>query len=177
MARRHPCPIYVTTLDILIGIHTTSASVCLWKTAQHRQDYLSRWLIKFRSQYNTKNGPQADDVWRILWRQRKREAVATGFSRRPYATSEWRWIWHVSRIYGITGFMFTGLYRNMPVFLEDDFLILEHKVSFACVWYPSSVLIYKNRPLGNRHENCRLFCQWSVAQQRDSPTGYCLSCC
>ena len=27
--------------------------VSLWKTVQHRQDYLSRWLIKFRTQYNT----------------------------------------------------------------------------------------------------------------------------
>ena len=35
-----------------------SPSVSLWKTAQHRQDYLSRWLIKLRTQYNTKTGPQ-----------------------------------------------------------------------------------------------------------------------
>ena len=34
----------------------------------------------------------------------------------------------------------------MPVFLEDNFLILVHKVSFGFVPYPSSVLIYKNRP-------------------------------
>ena len=46
--------------------------------------------------------------------------------------------------------MLNGLYRNMPVFLEDNFLILEHKVSFGFVPYPSSVLIYKNRPLGNQ---------------------------
>ena len=91
-------------------------SVSLWKTAQHRQDYLSRWLIKLRTQYNTKTGPQTDDVWRILWRQREREAVATDFLRRPYATPEWRWFLHANKIYGITAFMFNGLYRNMPVF-------------------------------------------------------------
>ena len=33
--------------------------------------------LKFRTQYNTKTGPQTDDVWRILWRQREREAAAT----------------------------------------------------------------------------------------------------
>ena len=65
-------------------------SISLWKTVQHRQDYQSRWLIKFRTQYNTKTGPQTDDVWHILWRQREREAVATYFLRRPYATPEWR---------------------------------------------------------------------------------------
>ena len=36
-------------------------SVSLWKTVQHRQDYLSRWLTKFRTQYNTKTDPQTDD--------------------------------------------------------------------------------------------------------------------
>ena len=105
----------------------TSPSVSLWKTVQHRQDYLSRWRIKFRTQYNTKTGPQTGDVWHI-WRQREREAVATDFLRRPYATPEWRWIWRANKIYGITAFMLNGLYRNMPVFLEDNFLILEHKV-------------------------------------------------
>ena len=115
-------------------------SVSLWKTVQHRQDYLSRWPIKLRTQYNTKTGPQTDDVWRILWRQREREAVATDFLRRPYATPEWRWFWHANKIYEITAFMFNGLYRNMPVFLEDNFLILEHKVSFGFVPYPSRVL-------------------------------------
>ena len=39
----------------------------------------------------------------------------------------------------------------MPVFLEDNFLILEHKVSLGFAPYPSSVLIYKNRPQGNLH--------------------------
>ena len=59
------------------------------------QDYPSRWLIKFRTQYNTKAGPQTNnDVWRILWRQREREVVATCFSPRPCATLEWRWIRH-----------------------------------------------------------------------------------
>ena len=33
--------------------------------------------------------------------------------------------------------MLNGLYRNMPIFLEDNFLILEHKVSFGFVPYPS----------------------------------------
>ena len=60
----------------------------------------------------------------------------------------------------------------MPVFLEDNFLILEHKVSFGFVPYPSSVLIYKNRPRGNLHKSPRLSCQWSVAQQKDSRPGY-----
>ena len=72
---------YVTAI---IDIYMTSPSVSLWKTVQHRQDYLSRWLIKFRTQYNTKTGPQTDDVWRILWRQRQREDVATDFLRQPY---------------------------------------------------------------------------------------------
>ena len=144
----------------------TSPSVSLWKTAQHRQDYLSRWRIKSRTQYNTKTGPQTDNVWRILWRQR--EAVATDFLWRPYATPEWRWIWHANKIYGITAFMLNGLYRNMPVFLEDNTLILQHKVSFGFVPYPSSVLIYKNRPQGKPGLTSRLSCQWSVALQRDS---------
>ena len=30
------------------------------------QDYVSRWLIKWRTQYNTKTGPQTDEVRRIL---------------------------------------------------------------------------------------------------------------
>ena len=85
------------------------------------------------------------------------------FLRRPYATSEWRWIWHAKKIYGITAFMLNGLYRNMPVFLEDNFLILEHKVSFGFVPYPSSVLIYKNVPQGKPGLTSRLSCQWSVA--------------
>ena len=118
---------------------------------------------KIQKQYNTKTSPQTDDVWCILWRQREREAVATDFLRRPYATSEWRWFWHANKIYGITPFMLNGLYRNMPVFLEDSFLILEHKVSFGFVPYPSSVLIYKNVPRGKRPIAARLSCQWSVA--------------
>ena len=118
---------------------------------------------KIQKQYNTKTGPQTDDVWRILWRQREREAVATDFLRRPYATPEWRWFWHANKIYGITPFMLNGLYRNMPVFLEDSFLILEHKVSFGFVPFPSSVLIYKNVPRGKPAFNARLSCQWSVA--------------
>ena len=160
---------YVTAI---IDIYMTSPSVSLWKTVQHRQDCLSRWLIKFRTQYNTKTGPHTDDVWRILWRQREREAVATDFLRRPYATLEWRWFWHANKIYGIAAFMLNGLYRNMPVFLEDNFLILEHKVSFGFASYPSSVLIYKNRLQGNLHKSPRRSCQWSVAQQRDSRPSY-----
>ena len=136
---------YVTAL---IDIYMTSPSVILWKTVQHRQDYLSQWITKLRTQFNTKTGPQTDDVWRILWRQREREAVATDFLRRPYATPEWRWFWHTNKIYGITAFMLNGLYQNMPVFLEDNFLILEHKVSFGFIPYPSSVLIYKKSSTG-----------------------------
>ena len=146
-----------------IYIYMTFPSVSLWKTVQHHQDCLSRWLVKFRTQYNTKTGPQTDDIWRILWRQREREAVATDFLRWPYATPEWRWFWHANKIYGITAFMLNGLYRNMPVFLEDSFLILEHKVSFGFVPFPSSVLIYKNRPQGKPAFNARLSCEWSVA--------------
>ena len=170
----HDEPWYIFTWQTMIYIYMTSPSVCLWKTVQHRQDYLSRWLIKFRSntiqrankiqkQYNTKTGPQTDDVWRILWRQREREAVATDFLRRPYATPEWRWFWHANKIFGITPFMLNGLYRNMPVFLEDSFLILEHEVSFGFVPYPSSVLIYKNRPQGKLAFTAQLSCQWSIA--------------
>ena len=161
--------LYVTAI---IYIYMTSPSVCLWKTVQHRQDYLSRWLIKFRTHYNTKTGPQTDDVWRILWRQREREAAATHFLRRPYATPEWRWLWHANKMYGISAFMLKGLYRNTPVFLEDTFLILEHKVSFGFVPYPSSVLIYQNRPLGSPPLTALLSCQWSVAQHRDNRPGY-----
>ena len=52
------------------------------------------------------------DWWNLAhtMRQRECEAVATGFSHRPYATPEWQWIWH-ARIYGITDFMLNGLYR------------------------------------------------------------------
>ena len=142
------------------------------KTVQHHHDCLSRWLVKFRTQYNTKTGPQTDNVWHILWRQRERQAVATDFLRRPYATPEWRWFGHANTIYGITTFMLNGLYRNTPVFFEDNFLILEHKVSFGFVPYPSSVLICKNRPQGKRPMSPRLSLQWSVAQQRDSRPGY-----
>ena len=148
----------------IIYIYMTSPSVCLWKTVQYRQDYLSLWLIKFRKQYNTKTDPHTDDVWHILWRQREREAVATDLLRQPYATPEWQWFWHANKIYGITAFMLNGLYQNMPVFLEDNFLLLEHKVSFGFVPCPSSVLIYKNRPQGKRPLTARLSCQWSVAQ-------------
>ena len=91
----------------------------LVKNCLTRQDYLSRWLVKFRTQYNTKTGPQTDNVWRILWRQHKHEAVATDFLWRPYATPDWQWFWHANKIYGITAWMHNGLYRNMPVFLED----------------------------------------------------------
>ena len=56
----------------------------------------------------------------------------------------------------------------MPVFLEEKFLILEHKVTFGFVSYPSSVLIYKNRPQGYPPLTAQLSCQWSVVQQRDS---------
>ena len=108
------------------------------------------------------------DIWRILWCQRDYEAVATGFLRRPYATPEWRWFCHANKIYGITAFMLNGLYRNMPIFLVDNFLIPEHKVSFGFVQYPSSVLIYKNRPQGKRPLSPRLSTQWSAARQRDS---------
>ena len=68
--------------------------------------------------------------------------------------------------------MLNGLYQNMPVFLEDNFLILEHKVSFGFVLYSSSVLIYKKCPQGIRPLTAWLSCQWSVAQQRDSSPGY-----
>ena len=157
---------YVTTI---IDIYMTSPSVCLWKTVHRRQDYLTRQQIKFRTQYSTKTGPQTDDVWRMLWRHCEHEAIATGFSRRPKATPGKRWIWHASKMYGITAFMLNGLYRNVPVFLEENFLILEHKVSFRIVPYPSSVLICKNRQLGSQPLTARLSCQWSVAQQRGSP--------
>ena len=145
-----------------------SQSVSLWKTVQHRQDYLSRWLIKFRTQYNTKTGPQTDDVWRILWRQRERQAIATDFLRRPYATPELRWFWQTNKIYGITAFMLNGLYRNIPVFLEDNFLILEHKASFGFVPYPSSIPIYKYRPLGNWPLSPRLSRQYSLNSAQDN---------
>ena len=61
--------------------------------------------------------------------------------------------------------MLIGLYRNMPIFLDDYLLILDHKVNFGSVLYLSSVLIYKNCPLGPRHMNHQLSCQWSVGQQ------------
>ena len=44
--------------------------------------------------------------------------------------------------------MLNGLHQNMLVFLEDNFLILEDKVSFGFVPYPSSVLIYKKSSTG-----------------------------
>ena len=147
-------------------------SECLLvKTVQHHQDYLSQWLMKFRTQYNTKTSPKTDGVWRILWCQREREALAIDFLRQLYATPEWQWFWPANKIYGITAFMLNGLYPNLPVFLEDNFLILEHKVSFGFVPYPSSVLIYKNCPQGNQPLTARLSCQWRVAQQRDNCPG------
>ena len=121
----------------------TSLSVSLWKTVQHHQDYLSQWLMKVITQHNTKTSRKTDGVWRILWCQREREALATNFLRQLYATSEWRWFWHANKIYGITAFMLNQLYPNLPVFLEDNFLIMEHKVSFAS--YPSSGLTHWGR--------------------------------
>ena len=103
--------------------------------------------------------------------QREREAVATNFLWRPCKKTEWWWFWHANDIYGIIAFMFNGLYRKIPVFLEDNFSILEHKVSFGFISYPSNVLIYKNRPLGNRPLTPQLSCQRSVAQQMDSHPG------
>ena len=158
-------------LTAIIDIYMTSLSVSLWKTVQHCHDNLYWWLMKFRTQYNTKTGPQTDDVWRMLWRQREREAIATDFLWRPYATPEWQWFWHATKIYGIAAFMLNSLYRNMPLFLEDNFLILEHKVSFGFVPYPSSVLINKYLSQGKRPLSPQLSCQWSTAQQRDSRPG------
>ena len=57
----------------------------------------------------------------------------------------------------------------MPVSLEDNFLILEHKASFGFVLYPSRLLIYKNHSLVNQPLTPWLPCQWSITQQRDSP--------
>ena len=139
----------------------------LVKNCPTPQDYLSRWLIKFRTQYNTKTGPQTDDVWRILERQREREAVATDFLRRPYATPEWRWFIHANKIYGIAALMLNGLHQNMPVFLDDNFLILEHNVSFGHVPFLSSVLIYEYLPQGKQ-----LSYHATVAQQRESRPGF-----
>ena len=42
-----PVPKWYVTAKI--DIYITSPSVTLWKTVQHRQDYLSRWLITFRT--------------------------------------------------------------------------------------------------------------------------------
>ena len=50
----------------------------------------------------------------------------------------------------------------MPVFLEDNFLILEHKAVFGFVLYPSSVLIYQNRPLGRGTWTTDCPVSWSV---------------
>ena len=58
----------------------------------------------------------------------------------------------------------------MLVFSQDNFLILEHKVSFRIVPYPSSELIYKND-----HKETRLWlpdCHVSVARARPAvPLG------
>ena len=107
---------------------------------------------------------RSPDWW--WWAHTMTSARAWGGSnrlRRPYATPGWRWFCHANKIYGIRAFMLNGLYRNMPVFLEDNFLNLEHKVNFGLVPYPPSVLIYKNRPQGKRPITARLSCQWSVA--------------
>ena len=40
--------------------------------------------------------------------------------------------------------MLNGLHRSVTIFLEDNFLIQEHDVSFDFVSYPSSVLVYKD---------------------------------
>ena len=152
----------------ILYIYMTSPSVCLWKTVPIPSGLPIPVIIKFRKQYNTKTDPQTGDVWRILWRQRERGVVATRFSRRPYATLEWRWIWHASKIYGITAFTLNELHRNMPVFLVGNFLILEHEVSFGFVAYPSSALIYINCPQVKQPFTARLSCQWSIAQQRNS---------
>ena len=104
---------------------------------QHRQDSLPRWLIKFRTQYNTKTGPQNDDVW-----QTSARAWAWWGRSIKQPTSYGGHMQHRSgggfdtpiRYMGLQlAFMLNGLYRNMPVFSEDNFLILEHKVSFGFV--------------------------------------------
>ena len=111
MARCHPCPNYMITA--ITDIYTTSLSAWLWKTVHHRQDYIP---IPVANKIQDP-GPQADDILHIQWRQREREAGATGFSRQPYATPEWLWIWHASKIYGITGFMLKVLLQWKPTFV------------------------------------------------------------
>ena len=58
----------------------------------------------------------------------------------------------------------------MPVFLEDNFLIPEPKISFGLVRYPSRILIYKNCPLGWSDLVYGLSCQWIEAQQSAQAT-------
>ena len=60
----------------------------------------------------------------------------------------------------------------MPIFLEDNFVIPEWKISSGLAPSPSSVLIYKNRPRGLDNMAHRLSCQWSVAQEGQSHRGW-----
>ena len=143
---------YVTKM---IDIYISSPSVCLWKSAQHRQDYLSWAVIKFRTQYNTTTGPQADDLWRIPWHQREYGVVAIGFSRRPYATPEWRWIWHTSKIYGITSLCLTDCIEICPNFRSK----LSDSVTQSAFWF---------RPVSIKRTNSQKSSSWMSAHH--SPT-------
>ena len=126
-------------------------------------------------QYNAETSPQIDDVWGILWRQSEPEVEAIGFARQPFAKPEWWWIWHgskLSKIYDTTTFILNNLHWNLSVLLGVNFLTPEHELSFGFVPYQSSVLIYKNRPLGLGYMAHWRSCKWRVTQQRDSRTCY-----
>ena len=121
--------------------------------------------------YNIKTGPQTDDIWCILWRQREREAVATGFPHRPYATPEWQWIWH-ARIYVITDFMLNGLYRIYACIFRGQ---LSDSGTQSKFWlrpvYIKGTNLQKSFTGKPAFNTLWLPCQWSVTQQRDSPPG------
>ena len=96
------------------------------------------------------------DWWRVA--HTMTSARAWGRSNRlltsDICTPDWKYIWHSRKIYGIAAFMLNGLYRNMPVFLDDNFMIQEHKFSFGFVPYSSSVVSHKKLSTGKLAFDC-----------------------
>ena len=115
----------------------------LVKAVQQRQDYLP---VANKIQDTKQYKDRSPDWWRVA--HTMTSARAWGRSNRlltsDICNTGFRVNLHSRKIYGITAFMLNGLYRNKPVFLDDNFLIQEHKFSFGFVPYSSSVVIHQN---------------------------------
>ena len=80
-----------------------------------------------------------------------------------------------ARYFGLTSFMLTGLYRNMPVFLRGQ--LSDSGTQSKCLLRPVSIKCTNLHKLstGKSANTHRLSFQWSVVLQRDSRNGYRMS--